>query len=305
METLNKWLVGLDFTDHDHSILKYTRMLSKILHPEHIEFVFVAQRLPDSVQEHLQEELSYPEYDELLENLNSKVQQYFGQGDSISCEVHEGPVQFELWHETYTKDIDLIITGSKPKHKGRGVFPKKLIRKSFCSVLFIPLEIPDQIKKIWVPTDFSEPSGKALELALHIAEANDPQGLVWAHHIYQLPHAYYYQKFPGNKILEAIRKDAEAGMVTFCETHNPNHIPIETRFTELYGSYVANNIKQTAEESKVDLIVMASGGRSRFSKFFLGSETEQLLQLEVQVPHMILKKKSDYVKLWDLYSIDN
>jgi nucleotide-binding universal stress UspA family protein len=304
METLNKWLVGLDLTEHDQSIISYTKKLSDILHPEHIEFVFIAQRLPDSIHVHLPDELKYPAYDDLFQQLKQEVHQYFGVADPVSCEVLDGPVQFDLWHETFVKDVDLFIAGSKPKHKGRGLFPKKFIRKSFCSVLFVPMDAPDTIEKIWVPTDFSEPSGQALELALHMSTKSDPPGLVWLHHIYQLPHAYYYEGFPKNEILEVIRKDAETQMASFVLAHNPGNEPIETRFTEIYQSYAADNIKMEAEGAAADLIVMASGGRSRFSKFFLGSETEQLVQQEVQVPLMVLKKKTDHVRLRDLYSVN-
>ena len=305
MNSLNKWLIALDLTEHDQSILKYSSLLSDILSPEHIEFVFIAQRLPDSVHAHLPNELSYPSYDDLLEKLKATAQPYFGETDHVRYEVLDGPVQFDLWHETFEKDIDLFIAGAKPKHKGRGLMPKKFVRKSFCSVLFVPSVIPENINKIWVPSDFSDNSGQALDLALNMYSNMDPNPEICVHHIYQLPHAYYYHEFPKNQILDAIRQEAETEFVEFTKNRVPDNIPINSCFSEIYNSYASNNIKEESEKADADLILMASGGRSRFAKFLLGSETDRLIELEVNVPLLILKEKKEHVKLWDLMSINN
>jgi nucleotide-binding universal stress UspA family protein len=45
---------------------------------------------------------------------------------------------------------------------------------------------------------------------------------------------------------------------------------------------------------------MGAGGRSRLSKIFLGSETEHMVQIETTVPLLIVKKKQNHVRLWDL-----
>ena len=302
MEALKKWLVALDLSEHDASILSYTKLLSGILEPDHIEFVYIADRLPDAVHIHLPEDLKYPTYDELFEKLKKQVRQYFTDGDHISCEVLQGPVQFDLWHETWVKQIDLFIAGSKPKHKGRGLFPRKFVRKSFCSVLLIPKDAPKSIDKIWIPTDFSERSGKVFEIAIDLAKSMEPKPQLNLHHVYQLPHAYYFQGFPETEILSAVKQDAEEKYTDFNRRHNPQDYPIEVNYTELSESYVAADIHHQAVSNQADLILMAAGGRSRLSNIFLGSETDQMVQNEHQVPLLILKQKRNYVKLWDLMS---
>ena len=302
MEALKKWLVGLDLTDHDHSILSYTKLLCDILSPDHIEFVYIADRLPDAVHIHLPEDLKYPSYDELFEKLNVEVRQYFPDQDHISCEVLDGPVQFDLWHETWAKEIDLFIAGSKPKHKGRGLFPRKFVRKSFCSVLLIPFDAPDNIDNIWIPTDFSERSGEVFEVAIHLAANMDQQPQLNLHHVYQLPHAYYYKGFPRAEILRAAKSAAEEKYKAFNQQYNPDNLPNNINYTELSGSYIATDIHNQAVSNQADLILMAAGGRSRLSTIFLGSETEHMAQNEHQVPLLIVKRKQNYVKLWDLVS---
>ena len=300
MESLNKWLVGLDLTDLDQSIIKYTKLLSDVLHPQHIEFVYVAHRLSDSVHIHMPQSLKYPSHEELGKIVEEEVFKYFSEDDPVSCKILDGTVKFDLWRESYIRDIDLFIAGSKPKHKGRGLFPKKFVRKSFCSVLFIPEETPESISKIWVPIDFSDSSGEALNQALHLSQTAEPPAQVYAHHVYQLPHLYYYEGFPRVDIMRAVRQEAENQYVEFVKKYNPNTLPLISYFTELIQSHAANSIKQEAERQSADLIVMAAGGKSRFSRFFLGSETEELLQTEKKVSLLILKKKMEHVRLWDL-----
>ena len=292
METLKKWLVGLDLTDHDHSILSYTKLLFDTLQPDQVEFVYIAHRLPDAVHIHLPEDLRYPSYDELFEKLQTEVKAYFSDQSHIKYEVLEGPVQFDLWHETWVKEIDLVIAGSKPKHKGRGLFPKKFVRKSFCSVLLIPLEVPERINTIWIPTDFSKRSGLVFEAAIHLAKHMGSAPQLNLHHVYQLPHAYYYQGFPREKILGAVKNAAEDQYTEFNRQYNPDNFPNTINYTELSEPYIAMDIHNQAVSNQADLIMMAAGGRSRLSNIFLGSETEQMAQNEHLVPLLIAKRKT-------------
>ena len=293
-------MVALDLTDIDHSVVKYTKQLYEILKPQSIEFVHMAHWISKVLRENLPDDLKTPSYEDLLADMEKVVFQYFNQDDPISCEVLEGSVQFELWRDTYIKEIDLLIAGSKEKHKGRGLFPKKFVRKSFCSVLFVPMEIPKGLERIWVPVDFSEASGEALKFSLQLAHKMDPNPEVCVQHVYEMPHAYYYEGFPRDEIMRAVREAAEELFQEFNKTYNEYDLPITPVFTPLVTSYASDHIAKESEARDADLVVNAAGGRSRFSKFFLGSETERLVQMEKQLPLLILKKRKDYVGLWDL-----
>ena len=300
MDPLNKWMVGLDLTSIDHSVIKYTKLLHDILKPQRIEFVHMASWLPDAVHVHLPDQMKAPGYEELLAEVEKEVLQYFSKDDPISCEVMEGSVQFDLWRDTYLKEVDLFIVGSKEKHQGRGLFPKKFVRKSFCSVLFVPEEIPTELSRIWVPVDFSEASGDALNFALQLTQQLESSPEVCVQHVYEMPHAYYYEGFPRDEIMRAVREVAESQFEEFNTTYNQYRLPVTSIFTPLITSYASDHIKNEAETQQASLILIAAGGRSRFSKFFLGSETEKLVQLEKKVPLLVLKERKDYVGLWDL-----
>ena len=68
-------------------------------------------------------------------------------------------------------------------------------------------------------------------------------------------------------------------------------------YTELSAAFVASDIHQWAAENQSDLIVMAGGGRSRLSNIILGSETEQMAQLEHQLPLLIIKTEKRLCKV--------
>ena len=102
--------------------------------------------------------------------------------------------------------------------------------------------------------------------------------------------------------MRAIRQTAEDKCEAFNKQYNTPGFPHKVTFSELSGPYIATDIHNQALDHHADLVLMAAGGKSRFSNLFLGSETEQMAQHEHQIPLLIVKQKRDYVKLWDLVS---
>jgi nucleotide-binding universal stress UspA family protein len=263
----------------------------------------MAPWIPDYLTNQLGNRLQVPSYDDLLEEMEALVYQYFDKDDPVTCEVLEGSVQLNLWQESFVKEMDLFIAGRKEKHLGRGLFPKKFVRKSVCSVLLVPPATKPEISKIWVPVDFSDTSGEALSQALHLAQEMNPVPEVVLHHIYELPHAYFYQGFPIEEAMNAMKLDAEQKCEEFLARFNNLNLPVTEVFTPLSLSYAAEHIKIEAEKADASLILLAAGGRSRFSKILLGSETEQIISKEHEIPVLVLKKRKERIGLMDVLNI--
>ncbi len=303
MEKFKNWLVGLDFSEIDHSVISYTHFLSRIFRPREIEFVHVTEKIPDSVHDHLSQSLPIPGYEELVARMESAVGKIFGDQPGLSFEILDGAVNQELWTETYLKNTDLVIAGHKLPHLGRCLKINKFIHSSFCSVLLVPQRVHSSISKIWVPTDFSSASGNALDQALHLANEVNPPAEVYVHHVFSMPHAYYYQNFPEAEIMNAVKTDAERKCAKFCEKVNTYKLPLISVFTEQTKAYAAEHIKSEAESRQVDLLLIAASGRSKFTKILLGSEVRALVNLHPEIPLLILKDKSSHFRLWELMKL--
>jgi len=299
MENLKTWMVGLDFTEIDQTVVVYVKQLAQVLKPKKIHFVHIHPFWPDVIHVHLPKEIREPDLEEMKNKMESAVHQEFQPSDLIDCLILEGRPSFDLWRETYLLDIDLFVAGSKPKHKGRGIMPRKFVKKSFCSVLFVPEGAALSIEKIWIPTDFSEYGVWALEQAAQIASTSSNTQLI-CQHVYQYPHAYYYHDFPNMDVHSLIKEHAESSYEKFIASVDLNGISIQPYYNLREHTTIAQHVQEEAEAQEADLIVMASGGRSQISQMFLGSTTDKLVQLEHEIPLLILKHKKKQVYFWDI-----
>ncbi len=134
-------------------------------------------------------------------------------------------------------------------------------------------------KKILVPTDFSEYSDKAVERALDIAKQNNAEVV----------------------LLHVIEQDIKTCTVDYCLTED-EVAKIEKRMiegakdrlrqmsikfplakevrtsTEIVQGIPYEEILKFQEQNGVDLIVIASHGRSAIAKYFLGSVSSNVLK---------------------------
>ena len=292
-------MVGLDFTEIDQTLIAYVKELAQRIKPEKIYFVHVHPFWPDAIHVHLPKEAREPDLGSLKERMESAVQKEFPIFEQIDFKVFEGRPSFDLWRETYLLNIDLFIAGSKPKHKGRGILPRKFVKKSFCSVLFIPEGASMKMEKIWIPTDFSEYNAWALEEAVLIAKLS-PNAQLICQHVYEYPQAYYYHDFPPMDVQTLIKEHAETSYKEFINGLELDETNVSPVYNLRSHTTVAQHIQEEAEAQSADMIIMASGGRSRLSQMFLGSTTDKLVQLEHEIPVLILKHKEKQVRFWDL-----
>ncbi len=304
MKGYNTWMVALDFTSMDDTLLAYTKFLSGVLKPNMIYFSHVNRglKMPDSVHIHMTD-LKRPDNSELQAKLEVKVGEYFESEKEveIDCMVFDGKPKFELWRDTYAFDVDLFIAGGKKKHHGRGIIPKKFVRKSFCSVLFVPEEFPGKIENILVPVDFSEASKKVLERAINLAKSVK-NCTITCLYVFDSPYSWDFVTLPFKEYIKLFKEEASKNYNDFMDGIDDNGVEIKGRLVLRELPHIANHIKEIAEDENTDLIMMSASGKSTFSAIVLGSETEKLVQVEKDFPVMIGKEKSDMVKYWDLVS---
>ncbi|HOC59693.1 MAG TPA: universal stress protein [Smithellaceae bacterium] len=146
-----------------------------------------------------------------------------------------------------------------------------------------------QPRKILTPTDFSNHAERAFDMALSIASRY--QARVFLLHvinnsIQQYAGDYGIDKNTMERVMsEIIVFVNEKLKETLLLDHDPRQIKViqEVR----HGKPSEEIIKETCER-KIDLLVMASHGKTSMNHFLMGSVTERVIQ-EVKCPVLLMR----------------
>lgn len=144
------------------------------------------------------------------------------------------------------------------------------------------------MKKILVPTDFSQPAEHALEVAASIAKKQDAEiillhmmglsdAIVTKNESKEVFKAMYYMRLAEQRFDELLQKDFLKGVKVTETVHN------YTVFSE---------INDIAKDMEIDLIVMGSIGASGLKEVFVGSNTEKVVRTS-EIPVLVIKHRSE------------
>lgn len=144
-----------------------------------------------------------------------------------------------------------------------------------------------QVKRILVPTDFSEPSRCALRHAVELAGKLKSE-LILTH--IRTP----YADDPNRPEYHFFDEGRYSAFVTEELARASEGIGSEQVVRTVVGRDVspANGILRVADESESDLIVMGTHGRSGLGHFFLGSVAERAVR-HAEVPVLTVSSKRD------------
>jgi nucleotide-binding universal stress UspA family protein len=140
------------------------------------------------------------------------------------------------------------------------------------------------MKRILVPTDFSNTALQALEFAIEIAPVYKAEITVL--HIIELPtNILYNYPFQGD-IIKEMKKKAELTYLKWSERFRDKFPDIRFHTEQ---SVLVSAIKNFIKDQEIDIVVMGTHGASGFSEFFVGSNTEKVVRLS-EVPVFSIKK---------------
>lgn len=150
------------------------------------------------------------------------------------------------------------------------------------------------MKKILVPTDFSDQAQHAFEVALALARKTG--AAIKMLHLVEIPHATTDFSATGDiistnpmnhvytlNLLEIARKRM-AGLKDIAQQENIQVVE------EVDTDDIHARIIRTIKEDQVDLVVMGSKGSSGLEEFFIGSNTEKVVR-EATCPVLTIKRK--------------
>ena len=151
------------------------------------------------------------------------------------------------------------------------------------------------MKKILIPTDFSDHAEYALKVAAQIARKNG--GEIILLHMLELPHEGSDAVGSGSDIPEimffknaAIRRLEDLMDEDYLEGLKVSEI--------IQFELAFDGILKISKKNDVDLIVMGSHGASGFKEMFIGSNAEKVVR-NSDVPVLIIKKEQENFKVDD------
>ncbi|MCX6356511.1 MAG: universal stress protein [Candidatus Aureabacteria bacterium] len=133
-----------------------------------------------------------------------------------------------------------------------------------------------KIRKILCPTDFSDFSLYALKYAISFAETYRAE-LYLLHVVDLFLHdpAYFAPYVPDRSIFAGYEQDAKKRLAEIAEKHVPKGVPTETILRE-GRAFV--EIVRCAREKQVEMIVIATHGRTGLSHAMFGSTAEKVIR---------------------------
>ncbi len=214
-------------------------------------------------------------------------------------EVHAGTGVREILRTARDQSLDLIVVGRRLPHDQRAAGSPfaRLVRKSPCNVLVVPVNARPQFGRIQVLVDGSEHSRLALNMALEIAHASgEPNPEVVAHTVFEIGYGYQYT---GRTFQEAAR-DLEAvwheRIQEFLKHIDPRGVPLDVVYSCSHDvASVAFDLAAARDQS---LIMIGSRGRSRLKAVLVGDTTERVVYGAAE-PVFVAKKKGETVPILD------
>lgn len=192
--------------------------------------------------------------------------------------------KLETLHLALMEKVDLVIVARYAFGQDMAI---RLARKAPCSVMSIPEDGTDALRKIVVPNDFSEYALTALDVALAFAEA---QGLesVENIHVYDLGNRRHHSFLPDRELMAMKEEDSRQRLEEFLQSVDTRGR--EVAFSQICSPLQAPAVIRHASDRHADLIVTGCRGKNTVPAVLLGSHAEELLRTS-PIPVLAAKTK--------------
>jgi len=146
-----------------------------------------------------------------------------------------------------------------------------------------------QLKRILVPTDFSEPSERAATYAAELARRFDAEELHCIH-VADIPAdlvatSAYYMTGPSEDFVEQVLEESRKNLAEFVRK-NLAGLPVQTAFLE--GRPFVEIIRY-ARDKKIELVVISTHGRTGLQHALFGSVAEKVVR-KAPCPVLVVKR---------------
>lgn len=292
MESIKRILVAVDLTEMDESLVRYIAFLSNKITLDKVYFINVmkSMELPEKIIEKYPN-LAAPMDEATKKEIEFTIQEEAGNQLKADYEIKitDGNVTEKILKWAKIKEVDLIVLGRKSGLEGQGIVSGKIVKLAPCSVVFVPEVLPELLKRLLVPIDYSEASKLSAEFALFIAK-NVPELQVIFLNVYDVPSGYHVSGKSYEEFAEIMRQNAEESFKEFIAELDVSNLNYQSKFVLDEKNEVAKKIYQFALKNKATAIAVGSKGRTQAAALLIGSISEKLIRLNAQVPTIVVKQ---------------
>ncbi|MFT6865858.1 MAG: nucleotide-binding universal stress UspA family protein [Cyclobacteriaceae bacterium] len=302
MYKFNRVLVGLDNTEIDKDLIQAASDLCVLSGTKEVFFINVIKEfdLPESLKKEFPD-LVIRAIEERKNELQTSVNKYFKYEEAkvaVNVLVEQGSVTKTVLKISAKEKIDLIVLGRKNEKKA-GVLLTRIARRALCSLLILPKGQTIKFKKIFVPTDFSNYSKSAMEKALTLARRSEGESKITVQHVYQVPSGYHYAGKTFREFALIMKENSEKEYARFMSNFDPKNLDILSVFSLDNDDHITDVIVKEAKKRHADIIIIGAKGRTAAAALFIGSKTERLVQLNEEIPMLVIRPKGKSVGLME------
>lgn len=294
MYEIKKMIVCLDQTEMDATLVRFAAFISATNRTKKIYFTNVIRNL-NIPKEVLKEFPNLIEgmIEERKNQMKTTVDEHFGPiGDTeFSFVVKEGQLSKKILKLAAEKSADMIMVGRKTNLPGSGVVSQRLARRASCSLLIVPENATPKVRKLLVPSDFSDYSRDAMEEAITIAERNGEKAEIICQNVFTVPSGYRFTGKSYEEFAAIMQMHAEINYKKFIRKIDTKKIKVTPVYTKDDDDDPVEDIIQMAKEINADGIIIGAKGRTAATALFIGSMAERLIQLNDQFPLLVTRPK--------------
>lgn len=303
MYKYNKILVGLDHTEMDLDLIKAASDVCELSGSREVYFVNIIREM--NLPEKLKKEFPHI-LDQAIQERKALLQKSID--ETFLCEdvkvlvnviVEQGQVTKTLLNYSSKEKIDLVILGRKNEKKGGGILVNRIARRVGCSLLIIPKESKLSVETILVPTDFSDYSKSAMEKAVTLMKKSRHPGKIIVQNVFQVPVGYHYTGKSFKEFTEIMKEHAKNDFERFIQHFKLSGVNVEQIYTLDKDDDIITDIYKSAKKYKAGLIVIGAKGRTATTALFIGSKAEKLIQLDTEIPMLVVRPKGKNAGLMD------
>jgi len=276
VQAIKKILCPIDFSQPSKEAFAFAKQLAERFHAE-LELLYVAPGINETYVALLPD---FPESgiyrsDDLASDFNSFTDDWTG---NLKKVIRTGPAYLEIVKYAEESNTDLIVMGSREHSQIERIFigstGERVARHSHCPTLSLRKSTNRfPIQKILVPVDYSERCYAVLPMVALLAKGFGAE--VDFLHIIESDRDAKEDRSTGNEYFDLLKEKLSE------EWQTPQAFDqIKTKkYIQSSPDHPGQAIVEFAREQNVDLIVMASHGKTGLVKMLMGNVTEKVLRI--------------------------